>query len=125
VTRQDLETLQRLTEEFKTELASLGTRVDQIEGRVAFLEDHQFSTTTKLSGLAWFNMTGANAGRNVKVEAINAASADVRFAGRGADGRPLVQEVGNPNITMSGLAWLTFKHFLYGQRPFGNPVSSR
>ncbi len=129
VTRQDLETLQRLTEDFKTELASLGTRVDQIEGRVAFLEDHQFSTTTKLSGLAWFNVTGANAGRNVKVEAINAASPDVRFAGRGADGRPLVQEVGNPNITMSGLAWLTFntsftgKDLLVTQLSAGNALS--
>jgi hypothetical protein len=129
VTRQDLETVQRLTEDFKTELASLGTRVDQVEGRVAFLEDHQFSTTTKLSGLAWFNMTGANAGRNVKVEAINAASADVRFAGRGADGRPLVQEVGNPNITMSGLAWLTFntsftgKDLLVTQLAAGNALS--
>jgi hypothetical protein len=129
VTRQDLETLQRLTEDFKTELASLGTRVDQLEGRVAFLEDHQFSTTTKLSGLAWFNMTGANAGRNVKVEAINAASPDVRFAGRGADGRPLVQEVGNPNITMSGLAWLTFntsftgKDLLVTQLAAGNALS--
>jgi hypothetical protein len=129
VTRQDLETLQRLTEDFKTELASLGTRVDQIDGRVAFLEDHQFSTTTKLSGLAWFNVTGANAGRNVKVEAINAASPDVRFAGRGADGRPLVQEVGNPNITMSGLAWLTFntsftgKDLLVTQLAAGNALS--
>lgn len=129
VTRQDLETLQRLTEDFKTELASLETRVDQVEGRVAYLEEHQFSTTTKLSGLAWFNMTGASAGRNVKVEAINAASPDVRFAGRGPDGRPLVQEVGNPNITMSGLAWLTFntsftgKDLLVTQLAAGNAIS--
>ena len=129
VTRQDLETLQRLTEEFKTELASLGPRIDKLEGQVAFLEDHQFSTTTKLSGLAWFNITGATAGRNVKVEAINAASPDVRFAGRGADGRPLVQEVGNPNITISGLTWLTFntsftgKDLLVTQLAAGNGLS--
>src|SRR5919199_1809805 len=50
VTRQDLETLQRLAEEFKPELTTLGTRVDKLEGRVAVLEDHQFSTTTKLNG---------------------------------------------------------------------------
>jgi hypothetical protein len=50
VTRQDLETLQRLVDEFRTELTTLGTRVDNLEGRVAFLEDHQFSTTTKLNG---------------------------------------------------------------------------
>jgi hypothetical protein len=50
VTRQDLETLQRLVDEFRSELTALGTRVDNLEGRVAFLEDHQFSTTTKLNG---------------------------------------------------------------------------
>ncbi|NEQ23519.1 MAG: iron uptake porin, partial [Microcoleus sp. SIO2G3] len=50
VTREDLETLQRLVQEFEVELATLGTRVDDLEGRAAFLEDHQFSTTTKLNG---------------------------------------------------------------------------
>ncbi|MGB7520098.1 MAG: iron uptake porin [Spirulinaceae cyanobacterium] len=46
----DLATLRRLVEEFETELAVLGARVDDLEGRVAFVEDNQFSTTTKLSG---------------------------------------------------------------------------
>ncbi len=49
VTREDFETLQRLINEFSTELAALGGRVDNLEGRVAFLEENQFSTTTKLS----------------------------------------------------------------------------
>jgi hypothetical protein len=57
VTRQDLEALQRLIQEFEAELATLGTRVDNLEGRVAFLEDHQFSTTTKLSGEVIFGLT--------------------------------------------------------------------
>ncbi len=57
VTRQDLEALQRLVQEFEAELATLGTRVDNLEGRVAFLEDHQFSTTTKLSGEVIFGLT--------------------------------------------------------------------
>ncbi|HEY9615024.1 iron uptake porin, partial [Allocoleopsis sp.] len=127
--RKDLETLQRLVDEFKPELTALGTRVDKLDGRVAFLEDHQFSTTTKLSGLAWMNITGATAGRDVQVEAINAASPDVRFAGRGADGRPIVQKVGNPSITMSTLAWLTFntsftgKDLLVTQLATGNGLS--
>lgn len=56
-TKSDLETLQRLVDEFRTELATLGTRVDQLEGRVGFLEDHQFSTTTKLAGEAIFAIT--------------------------------------------------------------------
>ncbi|MDP8965603.1 MAG: iron uptake porin, partial [Cyanobacteriota bacterium] len=44
VRRQDLETLQRLVQEFQPELRTLGSRVDKLEDRVAFLEDHQFST---------------------------------------------------------------------------------
>ncbi len=59
VTRSDLETLQRLVDEFRTELTALGTRVDTLEGRVAYLEDHQFSTTTKLVGEAIFGLADA------------------------------------------------------------------
>lgn len=129
VSRSDLASLQRLIDEFKTELASLGSQVDNLEGRVAFLEDHQFSTTTKLSGLVWMNITGATASDNVKVEAISAASPDVRFARRGADGKPLIQEADNPNITMSTLTWLTFntsftgKDLLVTQLAAGNAIS--
>ncbi len=50
VLREDIEKLKRLMSEFEAELAALGARVDNLEGRVAFLEDHQFSTTTKLKG---------------------------------------------------------------------------
>ncbi len=57
VTREDIETLQRLTQEFEAELATLGGRVDNLEGRVAFLEDNQFSTTTKLAGEVIFALT--------------------------------------------------------------------
>ncbi len=50
VLKEDIAKLQRLMREFEAELAALGARVDNLEGRVAFLEDHQFSTTTKLKG---------------------------------------------------------------------------
>jgi porin len=50
VSRNDLATLQRLQEEFATELATLRGRVDGLEARTAELEANQFSTTTKLSG---------------------------------------------------------------------------
>ena len=50
VLKEDIAKLQRLMSEFEAELAALGARVDNLEGRVAFLEDHQFSTTTKLYG---------------------------------------------------------------------------
>ncbi|BAQ64102.1 iron uptake porin [Geminocystis sp. NIES-3709] len=58
VMKEDIEKLKRLMAEFETELAALGARVDNLEGRVAFLEDHQFSTTTKLKGEAIFALTG-------------------------------------------------------------------
>jgi len=65
VSREDLETLRRLSQEFETELATLNTRVDNIEAQTASLEDHQFSTTTKLTGEAVFSVghifTGENA----------------------------------------------------------------
>jgi len=59
VLREDMEKLQRLTQEFEAELAAIGARVDNLEGRVAFLEDHQFSTTTKLTGEVIFALTGS------------------------------------------------------------------
>jgi BMFP domain-containing protein YqiC len=57
VTKDDFEALQRLVEEFRTELATLGGRVDNLEARTTFLEEHQFSTTTKLAGEAIFAYT--------------------------------------------------------------------
>ncbi|AFZ48672.1 cyanobacterial porin [Cyanobacterium stanieri PCC 7202] len=59
VTEEDIAALRRLIAEFETELATLGARVDNLEGRVAFLEDHQFSTTTKLSGEVIFTLANA------------------------------------------------------------------
>ena len=56
--RRDLETLQRLVNEFQPELATLRTRVDNLEGRTASLENRQFSTTTKLFGQAIFGLQG-------------------------------------------------------------------
>jgi len=50
VTKEDLATLQRLQEEFATELATLRGRVDSLEVANAELEANQFSTTTKLVG---------------------------------------------------------------------------
>ncbi len=51
-----------MVNEFEAELATLGTRVDDLEGRVAALEDNQFSITTKLSGEAIFSIIGATGG---------------------------------------------------------------
>jgi hypothetical protein len=60
--QNDLDTIKKLVEQFQAELTALGNRVDNLEGRTKFLEDHQFSTTTKLSGEAIFSISGATGG---------------------------------------------------------------
>lgn len=61
-TKEDLAKLQRLIDEFGPELATLRTRVDNLEGRTAFLEEHQFSTTTKLNAQVIFSTAGVSSG---------------------------------------------------------------
>jgi hypothetical protein len=56
-TKEDLEAVKALQEEFKAELATLKGRVDGLEARTATLEAQQFSTTTKLVGEAIFQAT--------------------------------------------------------------------
>jgi hypothetical protein len=63
--KKDLEAIQRLTEEFSTELAQLRGRLDTLEARTAEIEANQFSTTTKLSGQVQFVLGGVLAGNNV------------------------------------------------------------
>ncbi|MGB0564200.1 MAG: iron uptake porin [Spirulinaceae cyanobacterium] len=53
-TRADLEVIGGLMREFEIEINTLNARVDAMEGRVTFLEDNQFSTTTKLAGEVLF-----------------------------------------------------------------------
>ncbi|MEL6440656.1 MAG: iron uptake porin [Cyanobacteria bacterium J06621_8] len=57
VTQEDLETVNRLAQEFEAELATVGGRVDELESRTAVLEDNQFSTTTKLEGEVVFGIS--------------------------------------------------------------------
>lgn len=63
VLREDIDKLKRLMQEFEAELAALGTRIDNLEARTAFLEDHQFSTTTKLSGEVVMAISGIAGGK--------------------------------------------------------------
>jgi hypothetical protein len=78
VTAEDLAVLQRLQEEFQAELATLRGRVDALEARTAELEANQFSTTTKLSGTAFFDLGSAFTGE------VGGASVEdeVTFGGR-------------------------------------------
>lgn len=59
IRQEDLDTMQRLSQEFEAELASLGGRLDNLENRTAFLEDNAFSTTTVLQGEVAFNLAHA------------------------------------------------------------------
>nr|WP_204102017.1 iron uptake porin [Spirulina major] len=63
-TKEDMEVLERLMREFEVELATIGTKVDNLEGRVQFLEDNAFSTTTKLFGQAILGVTARSANNN-------------------------------------------------------------
>jgi Carbohydrate-selective porin, OprB family/S-layer homology domain len=56
---EDGTVLEKLQIEFAAELATLNSRIDEIETRTATLESQQFATITKLTGLAIF---GVNAG---------------------------------------------------------------
>jgi hypothetical protein len=125
VSKEDLETVKKLQEAFAAELSALRGRVDALEVRTATLEKQQFSTTTKLSGLAWFNVTGATSGgKNVQFEAIPvngrapsaAPNGDIRLAGRDPiTGRPLVQTTDKAQITFSYLTWLTLNTSFTGR----------
>ena len=57
VNTEDIDTINRLSQEFEAELASIGGRLDEIESRTAVLEDNQFSATTKLEGEAVFGIS--------------------------------------------------------------------
>ncbi|WP_434687068.1 iron uptake porin [Pseudanabaena minima] len=94
VSKEDLATLQKLQEEFAAELATLRGRVDALDAKVAKLEAQQFSTTTKLSGLAFFNVT-TGSGSNVLRDGAAPGNA--------------------PNTTMSGLVWLTLNTSFTGK----------
>ncbi len=74
VSKEDLATLRKLQEEFAAELATLRGRIDTLDKKVATLEAQQFSTTTKLSGLAFFNLTGAAASGDIIAERVSATN---------------------------------------------------
>ena len=77
--------LQRLMNEFKTELAALTGRVTGLENKVGSLEAQQFSTTTKLSGLASFVVGGVSnnpAGEQVTFNYDLQLNLDTSFSGK-------------------------------------------
>ena len=68
---EDLQTIERLSQEFETELVTLTGRIDRLEGNVATLEDNLFSTTSKLTGEAVFSVGHIFTGDNASGEEID------------------------------------------------------
>ena len=62
VLQEDLENIARLSSEFQAELVAIAGRIDVLEGRVNFLEDNQFSTTTIMNGEVIFALADAFGG---------------------------------------------------------------
>ncbi len=114
--KEDLATVKALQEEFKTELATLKGRVDGLEARTKTLEAQQFSTTTKLSGNAFFNITGAFSDSGVRAEGLDAFTPG-RVPGPPGTFRPPIVRTGikDPNVTFSGLVWLSFNTSFTGK----------
>ncbi|MFP5272823.1 iron uptake porin [Coleofasciculus sp.] len=57
--QEDLAVVQRLQADFATELETLTTQLDDLEQRVDFLNENQFSTTTVVRGTVDFNLISA------------------------------------------------------------------
>ena len=62
VTKEDLEIIKRLTQEFRAQRTELDGRLSIADKKIAQAQASQFSTTTKLKGEAIFNINGALSG---------------------------------------------------------------
>ena len=76
--------LKRLMKEFEKELAVLRGRVDGLEARVGELEANQFSTTTKLKGIATFVLGANSFGGDARVNRFNRASLGLPLSALGS-----------------------------------------
>ena len=93
---EDLQTIERLSRDFETELAAISRRVDELENRVATLEDNQFSTTTILNGEVVFALADAWGGNppggceNLNLNLQNGETANAVNCGfRNEDNEPI------------------------------------
>lgn len=105
VNPDDLQTIQRLSQEFEAELATLAGRIDQLESNVANVEDNLFSTTSKLTGEAVFSVGNIFTGDNASGEEIDS---EVVFGNR-------VRLAFNTSFTGEDLL---FTQFTSGNFPF-------
>lgn len=115
VTQADLATLQKLQTEFAAELTTLRGRVDTLEAQAAELEANQFSTTTKLGGLVWFNLTGAFVNDEVTAERSLTAPGSPFAPPTRVNGQPTRVQLEQPEITASYYTWLSFNTSFTGK----------
>jgi Carbohydrate-selective porin, OprB family len=117
IKEDDLNKIKQLQSQFSSELTALKTRLDNLEERITPLKEQQFSTTTKLSGSAWINLTGTSTGDNIKFEALPNTPLNARFAGGrdGTTGKPIIDTISDSQTTLSSLAWLTLNTSFTGQ----------
>lgn len=112
VSAEDLEMLQRLQEEFATELASLNDQVASLEAATAELEANQFATQTKLRGVVFANLGTGFANGPVRIEGN-----DVFSAGRDiATAAPVTNIIDrDPSLTFGSLAWINMDTSFTGE----------
>jgi hypothetical protein len=108
VRREDLERVRRLQQEFTTELTTLRGRVDTLEARTTKIENQQFSTTTKLNGQIWFNLTGAFPTDDITAErSLTAQGSAFAPPRRDANNQPTRVQRKEAQTTLSYYAFLT------------------
>jgi hypothetical protein len=72
VRKEDLTTLQKLQQEYASELQTVGSRVDVLEAHTAALESQKFSMTTKLTGEVIFGLASVfSSDRAIDTDAQN------------------------------------------------------
>jgi Carbohydrate-selective porin, OprB family/S-layer homology domain len=98
VAQTDLVALEQLQREFAAELATFTWQVNTLEARTAKIEANQFSTTTKLSGLAWFNVNAATFSGPLRRETGERVALGSR--------ERVIENAEEPNMTASYLVWL-------------------
>jgi len=103
VSDEDLVAIQRLQEEFSTEITALRSRVDALEAETAALRAQQFSTQTKLRGSAFFSIGDGFSNGNILAEGNSVfvpARDPVTLA-------PVVRTITNDAATtVGGLTWI-------------------
>ena len=119
--------LKKLMAEFEKELAILKGRVDGLEAKVGELEANQFSTTTKLKGIATFTVGGASNG--VVNNYVNTVNPDNNVARRGIQAEQVafnydVRLILDTSFTGKDLLRTTLRAGNFGNSVFGPSGSS-